>query len=49
LAGDILTMMESVGSKDATDFNTYGSVDNKQVPIFSGEGLWRARFFTDAA
>jgi hypothetical protein len=21
---------------DATDFNTYGSVDNKQVSIFSG-------------
>jgi D-arabinose 1-dehydrogenase-like Zn-dependent alcohol dehydrogenase len=34
---------------DATGFNTYGSVDNKQVPILSGEGLRWVRFFTDAA
>jgi len=31
LAGDILAAMEAVGSKDATGFNTYGSVDNKQA------------------
>jgi NADPH:quinone reductase-like Zn-dependent oxidoreductase len=49
LAGDILATMEAVGSKEATGFNTYGSVDNKQVPILSGEGLWWVRFFTDAA
>ncbi|CCK77558.1 Alcohol dehydrogenase GroES-like, fragment [Oleispira antarctica RB-8] len=34
LAGDILATMEAVGSKEATGFNTYGSVYNKQVPIF---------------
>lgn len=36
LASDILTAMETVGSKDATGFNTYGSVDNKQVYIYGG-------------
>jgi NADPH:quinone reductase-like Zn-dependent oxidoreductase len=36
LAGDILAAMEAVGSKDATGFNTYGSVDNKQVYIYGG-------------
>lgn len=36
LAGDILATMEAVGSKDATGFNTYGSVDNKQVYIYGG-------------
>jgi hypothetical protein len=40
---------DAIGSKEATGFNTYGSVDNKQVPFFSGEGLWWLRFFTDAA
>jgi hypothetical protein len=34
---------------DATDFNTYGSVNNKQVPIISGEALRWVGFFTDAA
>jgi len=41
--------MEAVGSKEATGFNTYGSVDNKQVSILSGEEQRWARFFTDAA
>ncbi|AEE23401.1 Alcohol dehydrogenase zinc-binding domain protein [Glaciecola sp. 4H-3-7+YE-5] len=36
LASDILTAMEAVGSKDATGFNTYGSLDNKQVYIYGG-------------
>jgi hypothetical protein len=49
LAGDILATMEAVGSKKATCFNTYGSVDNKQVYILSGEGLRRLRIFIDAA
>jgi len=31
---DILTAMESVGSKDTRGFNTYGSPDNKQVYIY---------------
>jgi hypothetical protein len=35
-AGDILATMEAVGSKEATGFNTYGSVDNKQVYIYGG-------------
>lgn len=36
LVSDILTAMEAVGSKDATGFNTYGSVSNKQVYIYGG-------------
>ncbi|WP_339773161.1 zinc-binding dehydrogenase [uncultured Paraglaciecola sp.] len=36
LASDILTAMEAVGSKDATGFNTYGSLENKQVYIYGG-------------
>jgi NADPH:quinone reductase-like Zn-dependent oxidoreductase len=36
LASDILTAMEAVGSKDATGFNTYGSLNNKQVYIYGG-------------
>jgi NADPH:quinone reductase-like Zn-dependent oxidoreductase len=36
LAGDIQATMEAVGSKEATGFNTYGSVDNKQVYIYGG-------------
>ncbi|MEH6712041.1 MAG: zinc-binding dehydrogenase [Paraglaciecola polaris] len=36
LASDILTAMEAVGSKDATGFNTYGSLDNKQVYVYGG-------------
>ncbi len=36
LASDILSAMEAVGSKDATGFNTYGSLDNKQVYIYGG-------------
>lgn len=36
LVSDILTVMEQVGSKDATGFNTYGSPTNKQVYIYGG-------------
>ena len=36
LAGDILATMEAVGSKEATGFNTYGSVDNKQAHFIRG-------------
>jgi hypothetical protein len=28
--------MEAVGSKEATGFNTYGSVDNKQAHFIRG-------------
>ncbi len=36
LASDILTAMESNGSKDAVGFNTYGSPMHKQVYIYGG-------------
>lgn len=36
LVSNILTVMEMVGSKDATGFNTYGSASNKQVYIYGG-------------
>ena len=47
--GDILATMEAVGSKEATGFNTYGSMDNKQVPFYQGKSYGGLRFFTDAA
>lgn len=36
LVSKILTAMEMVGSKDAKGFNTYGSLENKQVYIYGG-------------
>jgi NADPH:quinone reductase-like Zn-dependent oxidoreductase len=36
LASDILTAMESVGTKDIVGFNTYGSELNKQIYVYGG-------------
>ena len=32
-------LYKAIDATGATGFNTYGSVDNKQVPILLGEGL----------
>jgi len=47
-ASSLGIILNKIGSKEATGFNTYGSVDNKQAH-FIREGLWWVRFFTDAA
>jgi NADPH:quinone reductase-like Zn-dependent oxidoreductase len=49
---DLYKAIDATGATlafDATGFNTYGSVDNKQVPIISGEALRWVGFFTDVA